>query len=164
MPEDGFNSGARNVGRFFLYAIPLVLGVAASVWFGVYVGVHDFHHQLTQEERAAVYTGAKDRPTSKVAVEIVPLDCTHVTRADIDGTSLIIYSRNDCHETLTYMEWHWQEVSPNGIALHEGYTNYDCPIATNPGDIAECAFTDWRSLPDDDRMDKIRVWTRNSPH
>ena len=161
--EDGLNSGARNVGRFFLMAIPYVLGLAAMTWLGVYIGIHDFNHQLTQEERAAVYTGAKDRPTSKIAIEMKVKDCTKVTRGDIDGTTLVLYAINECHSGVGYMEWHWQEVSPNGTVIHENYTN-SCPIPRSNGEIAECTFSSsilaGPELPDDDRTSKVRVWTQ----
>jgi hypothetical protein len=159
MSEDGLNSGARNVGRFFLMAIPYVLGLGAMMWLGVYVGVHDFHRQLTQEERAAVYTGAQERPKAKMVVEIVAHDCSHITRADIDGGDLVLYSRNDCHQDLDYLVWYWQEVSPNGTILNQGYNNL-CPEPRRNGDVAECRFDGYGSLPIDDRTDKIKVWTQ----
>lgn len=161
MNEDGVNSGARNVGRFFLWSIPLVLGIAASVWLGVYIGIHDFHHQLTQEERAAVYTGAGSRPKSKIAVELMVRDCVQVVRADLDGSVLYLYAKNNhCEKPLTYVEYHWQELSPNGTVIHEGYTN-QCSTPSVDGDIAECQFDEdhFRELPTDSRTDRIRAWT-----
>jgi hypothetical protein len=160
MQEDGVNSGARSIGRFFLFAIPLVLGLAAAVWLGVYIDAHEFNHELSQEDRAASYVGATERPKSKIAVEIQNQDCTRITRADVDGEILLLYARNDCHEREDYFAWHWQEISPNGTIIHQGYTN-SCPIP-GPSEVAECSMNigDFSGESVDDRTDKIRVWTR----
>src|SRR5258708_5935846 len=101
--EDGVNAGQRNIGRFFLAAIPWLLGLGASVWLGVWIGYHDFRHQLSQEDRAAIYVGAENRPKAKIIPTIMPKDCTHITRADIDGSTLLLWARNDCDSYLSYM-------------------------------------------------------------
>lgn len=157
--ENGMDSDVRNFGRLCLALIPWALGIGAAVWLGVWITGHDFRHQLSQEDRAAVYTGAEQRPKSKVVITIIPRDCTEVTRADIDGSALLIYARNDCHKRLDYMEWHWQSVSPNGTVLKDGYTNGDCPKAVEPGDVAECHM----NIDADDRAEVLRVWTTIMP-
>jgi hypothetical protein len=156
--ENGINSGARNFGRLCLALILLALGLGASVWFGIYVGVHQFQHTLSQEERAAVAVGAAVRPEAPIAVALVKRDCTEVTRADLDGSALVILARNGCHDTLSYFEWHWELLSPTGVVLKSGYRNYQCPIP-NVGETAECRF---ESIPTDDRAASARVWTRKS--
>lgn len=159
--EDGVNAGARNVGRFFLAAIPWILGLAAAVWFGVYVGIHNFRHELSQEElehirqqRAAVYVGAENRPTGKMKVDIVPNWCVSIIRVDVDGENLLLYGRNDCHTKVDYVVWKWQEVSPNGTSLHTEWTNL-CPEPLLPGDVSECKM----EIVPDDRAAAVRVWT-----
>ncbi len=160
MKESGIDSGARQIGRFFLAAIPAALGSAAVIWFTFYADVHDARHEISQEERAAAYTGATVRPKAKIAVEILPKDCTKITRADVDGETLILYAQNACGNLLDYVAWYWQEVSPNGTVLHQGYENTAfCPVPTQQGDIAECST----KIPTDDRTDKIRVWTQIHP-
>lgn len=84
--ESGIDSGARNVGRFFLSLVPWALGVGALVWLSVYIGVHTFYHEIQQEQRAATYIGAAERPKSKIKIEVKEVDCSRVTRADLDGT------------------------------------------------------------------------------
>ena len=58
MNEDGINSGARNIGRFFLALIPWALGIGFAVWLGVYMAMREIHREALQEQRAAQYTGA----------------------------------------------------------------------------------------------------------
>ncbi len=50
--ENGVQNGARNIGRLALALIPWALAIGASVWLGVYVGIHQFRHELSQEDRA----------------------------------------------------------------------------------------------------------------
>lgn len=155
--EDGINSGARNVGRLALSLVLLALGLGASVWFGVYMGVHQFRRELSQEERAAIVVGAEVRPTEKIAVALSQSGCVRVTRADLDGRNLIIYTSNGCHRELTYVEWHWEELSPSGTVVHGGWTNWQCPAPRLPGDSAECRFD---NIELDDRAASMRVWVK----
>lgn len=153
--EDGINAGQRRIGTFFLYAIPLVLGVGASVWLGVYIGVHDFRRELSQEERRSEYVGASVRPKEKLKISVVPYDCTHITKANIDGKDLLLYARNDCHRRLEYNSWHWRLLSPDGVVIGEGYTNWQCPTLSSPGVITECNL----KIKQDDRAALLEVWT-----
>lgn len=171
--ENGYEAGQRNIGRAFLWAIPLILGLAASVWLGVWIDAHEFEHTLTQEQRAAVYVGAGNRPKSKVLVSILPSQprfslayiknepCVPITKVDIDGSTLLMYARNDCKTRVTYLEWHWEEISPNGTVLSQHYTK-DCATPTMTRDTAECerAVNDDSYEPSmDERTATIRVWT-----
>jgi hypothetical protein len=177
--EDGLNTGYRNVGRFFLFAIPLVLGLAATVWFGLWVSGYEFQrrkaevaHELTQQERAAVYVGAQVRPKGKLAVQLSQEGCFKIVRADLDTKkpeygygfeySLLLYAQNLCTSTRHeygisddsgYREWHWAAISPNGVMLKEGYTNYECPKPAFQ-EIGECRF----DIDPDDRIDHFKVW------
>lgn len=157
MNEDGINSGARNIGRFFLALIPWALGIGFAVWLGVYMAMREIHREALQEQRAAQYTGAAERPKSKLKVEVLERSCVHVTHVDIDGNSLAIYSRNDCHEDLRYgVEWHWQLISPNGTIVKQGYENAaSCPDPLTVGSSAECRVQYFMT---DDRAETLRVW------
>lgn len=185
--EDGVNAGSRNLGRLALWSIPLSLGLAATVWFGLYLSGWEFQqkkaeaqHELTQQERSAVYVGAAVRPKGKIAVEMKKDNCMPIVRADVDTKrekftedlvySLIMYAQNQCGPPIQdpnypgvhvftkndydYMEWHWALVSPNGALLKSGYTNHDCQMPFR-GETSECAF----DVPADDRADRIKVWT-----
>lgn len=152
---DGMSSGGRSFGRLCLALIPWALGIGASVWLGVYIGVHQFRHELSQEERAAIFTGAQERPKQKIAVHTLSRDCTKIVRADLDGDSLTLYAENDCGYFLDYMEYHWEFISPNGTILNQGYHNgATCPIPSEPRDKAECSF----SVDPDDRAESLKVW------
>jgi hypothetical protein len=66
--EDGFHAGVRNVGRWFLSMAPLALGLAASVWLGVWIQAHYFLIDRAQEQRRGSYVTrialTRFRPTS----------------------------------------------------------------------------------------------------
>lgn len=158
--EDGFNAGFRNIGRYYLAMIPFVLGIGVAVWFGLWVYGHTLYKAVAQENRAAVYTGAAPRPKGKIAIEIDnSRSCVKIPRADYNGWSLYVYSRNDCNKQVDYLNYHWQTLSPNNTVLQEGFTNL-CAVPTEPGDMAECQFGYWSldSVSIDDRTDRIRVY------
>lgn len=163
--EDGFNSGVRNIGRFFLSLIPWAIGIGALVWLGVWVGVakykHDvakYKHDIEQQRRAATYVGAEERPKEKLKIEVIKKDCSTLIRADVNGRDLVMYAKNNCHEEISYLAWHWQSVSPDGTVIRSGYTNR-CPIPRTHGEKAECKD----EIVVDDRTSSIRLWTQTSP-
>ena len=102
--------------------------------------------------------GARDRPSSKLLIKVDKGGCVYINRADIDGTTLMLYAQNDCHGSLDYLEWHWKLLSPDGTALKEGYTN-QCPKPDH-GHSSECVFSEkeYTGVPDDDRASAISVW------
>jgi hypothetical protein len=190
--EIGTEAGMRNIGRLFLWSIPLSLGVAATVWFGLWVSGWEFQqkkaeiaHELTQQERSAVYVGAEIRPKGKLAVQIIDKSCFKIVRADIDLKSngyesdalkgyvysLILYGQGNCkngdfgeiipgypRSDSGYRSWNWEMLSPNGTILDSGYTNH-CPSPSGKDEIAECRF----EIGMDERADKFRVWGTVTP-
>lgn len=164
MKEDGMNNAARNFGRFFLFMIPWAVGVAAVVWLGVFITLHNFKQQIkqehkaeTQEQRAAAYSGAAERPTAQIKIEIVRNDCSTISRVDVDGDRLVMYGKNTCHKKLSYFAYHWQLLSPNGLVLRESYdNNATCPMPSFANDEAECQSRDFKM---DDRAVRLRVWS-----
>ena len=143
------------IGKFFLALIPWALGLGASVWLGVWIGVYHFRKELSQENRAATYVGATERPKSKIAVQIIPGGCLLVSRVDVDGGDLLIYWKNTCGFRLDYAELHYEAISPDGTILSQWYDNgSQCSFPTFSGDTAECRTT----VRDDDRVAKLRVW------
>ena len=157
--ETGVDAGARRVGAFFLWAIPLVLGVAASVWLGFFIGVQNEREQIAQEQRKAVYVGAEHRPTAKIQIQVVPVDCLRLDRADLDGGHLVMYATNTCNAPVSYVAWHWQGISPDGTVIAEHYDN-GCPLPVYRGDKAECEFND---VSTDDRIKTMRLWVTAKP-
>jgi hypothetical protein len=153
--EDGINSGVRNIGRFFLALIPWAVAIGFMAWLGFWVALHQYRKEVDQERRAAEYVGAKDAPTSKVEIQVIPIDCTRVVRAYLNGEDLLLYAENKCNKTIDYMEWHWEGISPDGTLVDSGYTNVYCPHPTRPNDKAECRL----KVSDDDRIKTMRVYT-----
>lgn len=158
--ETGVDAGVRNIGRFWLAAIPAVLGIAASIWLGVWIGAHDFRHQLSQEERAADYVGAQELPKGKIAITVLDKSCVRIRKADIDGDSLIVYVKNDCRRNLDYIEIHWQQIAPDSTILGGGYDNgIDCEMPKAASAASECRFH-LREV--DDRTVAISLWTKTN--
>ena len=93
--EDGVNSGARNIGRFFLFAIPAILGVAFLIWFAAYMGVVEYIHELSQQKRAAIYVGVKEPPKEKLKINVERHDCTEIVSVDVNGNDLVMYAKMD---------------------------------------------------------------------
>ena len=160
--ENGLEAGVRNVGRFFLAAIALVLAVSASAWLAFAMGARDAMEQIAQEERAAIVVGAGEPLTLPVKIDIQNLSCVVVTRADLKGTALRLYARNDCNRRLSYVKWGWEAVSPNRTVLHSNWTN-QCPVPALTGDSAECVLEGSDEVPIDERIETLRVWATDRP-
>lgn len=148
------------LAQFFVFAIPAILGVAFSVWLGAYIQAHEFFHILSMEQRAAIYVAAPQATKEPVKIEVRKPDCIFVQRVDLDGSEIIIYGRNDCGHSIGYMEWHWQEKSPNGIVIGQDYTNFRCPIPYAANEVAECRM---HIENPDVRTNSIQVWATTRP-
>lgn len=157
--EDGINAGHRGIGRFFTFAIPAVLGMAASVWLGVWITAHGFLDTLSQEQRRAVFVGAEVKPKDPLVVEVVRPNCLVITRVDVAG-SLAIYTRNDCGRVIEFPEWKWQEVSADGTVVEGGYVNTAFCQSPGPEMKSECVVPEsiYYGYHHDDRAVKILVW------
>ena len=152
--ENGFYSGYRNMGRFFLSLIPWALGIGFVVWFGAFVGVAKYKHDLEQEKRSAIYVGAETLPKEKIKIEVIDHDCTKIIRADVKGMDLIVYAKNECLKNINYLAWHWTALSPDNTAIASGYTN-QCPRPILPGDKSECKMI----ISNDNRTSTLRLRT-----
>ena len=157
--EDGLNAGFRNVGRFFLSLVPWAFAIGIMAWIGVWVALDQYNQRVSQERRRASYVGAEEKPKEKLIIDVVPVDCLHVTRADTDGDKLTIYARNDCKDRgVDYTAYHWQAISPDGTILAQNYTNL-CPVPSRYGDKAECQM----EVSTDDRTKSLRIWVKDRP-
>lgn len=153
--ETGVNAGARNFGRLCLAMIPWALGIGFSVWLGGWAALHTFRHQLASEARAARYVGSITPQVSPIKIVILNKGCLKVDKVDVDGTQLLVYSRNACSRGLWYAEYHYQQISPDGTVIDQGEHNTaGCAVPTEPGDKAECKF----DISVDDRVETLRVW------
>jgi hypothetical protein len=155
--EGGVNASLRNVGRFFLSLIPWALGIGALAWLSVFISVRTYRHETRVEERAAIYVGAKKPPKSKLMIETPMITDGHhlsleVTLVDADGDSIVIHAQNRSGN-LSYVLWHWQQISPDGTVIEDQEDN-SCPVPARKGETAECKGR----LTIDDRTAKLRVW------
>lgn len=151
--EDGVNAGHRNMGRFFLFAIPAVLGIAASIWLGVYIGIHNFRRELSQEDRRAVFVGAYQRPKSKLRIETPAMRCLKITHVDLDGGTATVYFQNNCTGETTNRMLRYQTLAPDGTVLHGGW-DWTYTGSLKGGEQAEVI----EKLELDDRAAGIRFW------
>lgn len=152
------SSAYRGLGRLATSLILASLGIGTSIWLGVYITAHDFNHQVKQEDRAAIYVGAKELPIDKIKITVKKIDCSTVTLADYDSGSILMHVRNNCHERIDYLAWNWKMIAPNGTVIHQGYTN-SCPLPDRDEE-AECIQ---KTYVDDDRMSSLVVWSQITP-
>ena len=117
----------RGIGYFFLAAIPFVLGLAAIVWFSVWITGHNFNRQVTEEHRAADAVGEKVLPKGpmKITIRNNPRECVKVEDVHFEGDDLWVYSRRTCGNAGSYVELHWREITADGTVVKTGYTNHD---------------------------------------
>lgn len=162
MAESGFDAGWRSIGTFFLWCIPYVLGAAALVWLGVFIGYRGLWNQLSQEKRSAIYVGAATRPKGKLQIETPNESEVKVTRVDLNGRRAAVYFRNEGNSYAGFIQVHWQLVSPDGTLLKSGYQfseNIEGPQELNVGEQGEVVFSD---IEADSRAKSIRFWVKSN--
>jgi hypothetical protein len=158
MKDEGLESTAsKGIGGFFFAAIPWVLAAGASGWLAFYMMFHESRKELSQEERRAIYVGAKDRPSAKIQVVLEPgADCLHVVKIDYDAPELMVYVENHCSRRLEYPKLKWLLASPDGTSLRDGH-DY-CPAMMANGK-SECrAKTQDYFQSTEDRAASLHVW------
>jgi hypothetical protein len=142
----------------------VAIGVGFGVWLGFFRDTHNYTKQLSQEDWAAQYVAAVERPKSKIEIKVSDESCVRITRAEIEGTYLLMYAQNDCHFKIHYMEWRWQTSAPDGTYLTSGYENTAaCPVPREPGSKAECKArltSYWNDDGLDDRISALHVSVR----
>jgi hypothetical protein len=162
--EDGFNVGWRRIGTLALWAIPLALGIAASVWLGFAMATHGWFRELSQEQRRAVYVGAGDMPREKLKIETPNAGCLKIEKVDLDGRTATVYVRSHCRGEMRYsLDLQWQLVSPDGtiIGFNKTYGSIlGGPNKLDPGQRGEYVFSGWQGIKVDPRAEKI-VFTAN---
>lgn len=116
--EDGFNVACRRFGMLGLALVPWALGIGAMAWLGVYAYQHTLRRELSQEERAAVYVGAKERPTAKIKILVEPSGCLVFDRVELDGAMLNGYFHATCAEH--FIQLFHKLKSPDGTVISSG--------------------------------------------
>jgi hypothetical protein len=149
------------IGWFFFALIPGALAGAALMWLAFYTGVIDWRKTERIEARMDDRVGVHGE--LKTPVDLVVRDsqssCLRITRAYLDGSKLTTYLTNNCHTDLDYWEVHWNAAAPDHTVIHSGYTNHmdDGAVGIGEGLTMEVTFD--ISRQDDDRTDKIVVWS-----
>jgi hypothetical protein len=115
--EDGINSGVRNFGRLALSYILYALALGATGWLTFYMTLHVFLKERAQEERAAEYVGAKDRPKEKLKILTEPSGCFVIERVRVDGSLALVYFRNHCRELQCFIKVSYRLISPDGTVI-----------------------------------------------
>lgn len=160
--EDGVHSGARNIGRLALWTIPLALGMGAVAWLGFVAGSRQFWNTISQEQRRAVYVGADHRPKAKLNILLNnDRSSVKIDRVDLDGEVAAVYFHNSGTGRATYIQLHWQLVSPDGTALSSkwGYTELlSGPQSLAPGERGEAIFQGYYAIELDSRAGGVRFW------
>ena len=160
MNEDGINNGARSFGKLCLMLIPWALGIGASVWLGVWIGVHQFRHELSQEERRNIEVGAQVLPKQKINLQLnkPSNSCRKIEKADFDDGVLVVYFRNTCQSASDYDMIGWNALAPDGtiISSAEHYTN----MLIGGGQRAEWHTESWMAVPSDERIVTLQVWVK----
>ncbi len=144
-------------GSFIWWFIPLILGLSAIVWLMFFTDAHTFSRRLSWENRSASAVGATGPMDSPIKIEIIDKGhCVKLTRVELDGETLAMYSENKCKHEVDFVTWRWVGLSPDGTAIWGGYTNGGiCAIPSQPGMKAECLE---KTIQEDKRTQTVRIW------
>lgn len=153
------------VSQFFFFAIPAVLALAGIWWLAFGEGVHYFRRALSQEKRHAEIVGAAVLPKAPIKITLSDRRdaAVKIDRAEIDGGDLWIYYRNLGQSRVTYIQFTWRLIAPDGtvIKADDGYieisSNNSAPGSLEPGERGEARLkieSDPRAVTLDVRMSR----------
>lgn len=151
----------KGFSELCLAVIPWILGLAAVVWFGLYVSVHEFNRTVTQEKRAADWVGEKTPPKAAVKLVIKNRErgCTKIESAHFDGDDLWVYAQRICGGP-GYAEIHWKAVAADGTVVSAGYDNSTGLESADDGERAE--YKPYSYKPDP-RTTAVILYTKDTP-
>ena len=115
--EDGINAGVRNIGRYFLFAIPAALGGAACLWIAAASGWIDLSHKITMEDRALNAVGISEPPTEPIKIVTTNGTCLHATGAYLDGDEVVVSLQNTCDRQLDEPVYVYRTKAGDGTVL-----------------------------------------------
>lgn len=159
--EDGREASSRNIGRLALFAIPLVLGIASSVWLGAWIQAHYFLVNRAQEQRRGDLVGAP-KPLEESITIITPARLQGpgllIDHAEYHGGQLTVrfHVTTDNHA----FEIHWAWIAPDGSHMGQGWNKVDedgGPWSLAAGEKA--IFTD-KSVGVEPRASVLEIWLR----
>jgi hypothetical protein len=141
------------------FAVPAILGIGALIWLMFFRDALGFRRELRVEDRGMQFVGEPNVPESKIKIVTPKHGCIIVTAADLDGTEMTAYARNDCHARIwNWNHWHWREKAADGTIIGQGLESSQ-PYPTNPGEKAEAKF----NIPTDNRTVEIDVYVTGVP-
>lgn len=157
--EDGRDAGARNFGRLALAIIPLVLGLAASVWLGIWIESHYFLIDVRQEQRRGQMVGAPVALEDPLAITTpVRLQTEHlaIDRAEYSSGELTVRF-HATHDTQGF-ELHWAWISPDGTHMGQGWDKVD--VLKGPWSLAsgEKGIVTDQNVGIEPRASTLEVW------
>jgi hypothetical protein len=160
--EDGRIAGVRNFGRLALFFIPFALGIAASVWLGVWIQAHYFLIDRDQERRIGSYVGAPDPERKPYTVTVDRGMKTSIDNVNINGDQMTVLFHNFSSSEASGIQVHWQLVSPDGTKLSD---HWDWVHAIGgPGELGpkEKGIVTEKNLSPDPRASGIEVWVTSN--
>lgn len=143
---------AGGVGWFFFALVPGAIAGALLMYLAFYTGVVDWQKAQRIEGRMDNRVGVNGELTKPVDLIIRDASCLKVSRAYLDSGTLTAYVTNNCHTTIGYWEWHYNQISPDGTVIHSWYDN------SVSGPESGQTVEETTKLADDDRTAKVVVW------
>jgi len=141
------------IGWFFFALIPGAIAGALLMYFAFYTGVIDWQKAQRIEGRMDNRVGVNGELTKPVDLIIRKASCLEVSRAYLDSGVLTAYVTNNCHTTITYWEWHFNQIAPDGTIINSWYDN------SLEGPEVGQTVERTQKLKEDDRTSKVVVWT-----
>lgn len=161
--EDGYPAGARNIGRFALSLIPLAIGLAASVFLGVWIQAHYFLMGVSQERRTGSFVGAPDPIQVAYVVSVARGPKTSIDKVDINGGAMTVRFHNFSRtEEATNLQIHWVWIAPDETRLGGSWdwvAKIGGPSGLSPG---EKGMVTEKDLGTESRASGIQVWVTSN--
>lgn len=147
---------SRGIGSFFFFAIPAILGIAASVWLGFRIDLFHFNQEVTQANRSDGRVGVHEPLKEPLKLFIKDSVCVKITYAYIDGRTLTFYVKNECPSKREFIKYNVKPKAPDGTLIHSEGTYLDTFDGNlDAGDRVEETF----NIPDDTRIATVEVST-----
>lgn len=160
--EDGRSAGSRNIGRLALFSVPLVLGIAASIWLGVWIQAHYFLIDRAQEHREGSYVGAADPEVAAYTIRVDRGPKTSIDKIDIANGQMTIRFHNFSGMDAKDIQLHWQWFAPDGTKLVDYWDwtgKIGGPSELGPG---EKGIVTEKGLNPDPRASGIEAWVTSN--
>lgn len=145
----------RGISEYYYFAIPLVLGLAATSWLMFFSDLHIFRRKLINEKRRAERVAAEPLPKEKIEITFSDSKdaAIKVVAADLDGENAWITFQNFGSTRQTWIDYSWRQISPDGTIINSCWGNAS-PSTLDGGQKAEMKITVYH---DDPRTSKFDV-------